>query len=310
MRTRLLLPAIGAALLVMTACDFEDMGGSWERYHKDFQYSFPLKTGGRLAVETFNGSVEVSPWDQETVDISGTKYAPSQDEADNLKIDVDHSPDSVSIRVARPSMRYGNWGARFVIHVPRKTLVDRITTSNGSVRVTDGVGPARLKSSNGSMHLTGFRGDLDAQTSNSAIELLNVDGEVRLHTSNGHIKVDGLSGSLDATTSNSSIHAVLDRSNGPVHLESSNGSIDLTLPVSAVPVRASTSNSSITLHVPGSVNARLLARTSNGSISSDFDLRMQGEISKNHVDGVIGSGGGPLFDLSTSNGSIKLMKTM
>ena len=102
MRAKFILPALGAAMLGMTACDFEDVG-SLERYHKDFHYSFPLKTGGRLATETFNGSVEVSPWDQETVDISGTTYAPSQDEADNLKVDVDHSPNSVSIRVVRPS---------------------------------------------------------------------------------------------------------------------------------------------------------------------------------------------------------------
>jgi len=307
MRAKILLPAIGAALLGMTACDFEDVGG-WERYHKDFHYSYPLKTGGRLAVETFNGSVEVSPWDQETADISGTSYAPSQDEADNLKIDVDHTADSVNIHVIRPSMRHGNWGARFVIKVPRKTLLERIITSNASIRTTDGVGPARFKSSNGQMHVQGLRGDLDAQTSNSAIELLDVEGEVKLHSSNGHIKVDGLSGSLDAGTSNSSIHAALERATGPLRLESSNGAIELTLPAGAsVPVRANTNNSSITMHVPGSANARLSARTSNGSISSDFELRMQGEFSRTHMEGSVGSGG-PLWDLSTSNGSIRLLK--
>ena len=307
MRAKFLLPALGAALLGMTACDFEDMSG-FERYHKDFHYSFPLKSGGRLATETFNGSVEVSPWDQETVDISGTTYAPSQDEADNLKVDIDHSADSVSIRVVRPSMRRGNWGARFAIKVPRKTVLERITTSNASIRTVDGVGPGRFRSSNGQIHVEGLRGDLDAHTSNSAIELLDVEGEVKLQSSNGHIRVEGLSGSLEAGTSNSSIHARLDRANGPVHLDSSNGSIDLTLPPGAnVPVRANTNNNSITLHVPGSINARLSARTSNGSISSDFELRMQGEFSRSHMEGSIGSGG-PLIDLSTSNGNIRLVR--
>jgi hypothetical protein len=307
MRAKCLLPALGAVLLGMTACDFEDMGG-YERYHRDFHYSFPLHRGGRLATETFNGSVEVSPWDQETVDISGTTYAPSQDEADNLKVDIDHSPDSVSIRVVRPSMRHGNWGARFVIKVPRQAVLDRITTSNASIRTVDGVGPARFKSSNGQIHVEGLRGNLDAQTSNSAIELVDVEGEVKAHSSNGHIRVDGLAGSLDAGTSNSSIHAALEKTTGPVHLESSNGSIELALPPGAsVPVRASTNNSSITLHVPGSVNARLSARTSNGSISTDFELRMQGEFSRTHMEGTIGSGG-PLFDLVTSNGNIRLLR--
>jgi DUF4097 and DUF4098 domain-containing protein YvlB len=307
MRAKLLLPALGASLILMTACDFEDMDG-FARYHKDFHYGFPLKSGGRLSAETFNGSVEVSPWDQETVDISGTTYAPSQDEADNLKVEVDHSPDSVSIRVVRPSMRRGNWGARFVIKVPRKTVMDRIITSNASIRTVDGVGPSRFKSSNGQIHVEGFRGELDAQTSNSAVELLDVDGAVKAHSSNGHIRVDRLAGSLDASTSNGSIHAALDRVSGAVHLESSNGSIDLALPSGAnVPVRASTNNSSITLHVPGSINARLSARTSNGSISSDFELRMQGEFSRTHMEGSIGNGG-PLIDLSTSNSNIRLLR--
>jgi Putative adhesin len=307
MRAKLLFPALAAALLGTTACDFEDLGG-FERYHKDFHYSYPLKSGGRLAVETFNGSVEVSGWDQDTVDISGTKYSRSQEEADSLKIEIDNSPDLVSIRVVRPSMRRGNWGARFVIKVPRQAVLERITTSNGAIRTMDGAGPARLKSSNGQIHVQAFRGNLDAQTSNDPIELLDVEGDVKAHSSNGHIRVDGLRGSLDAGTSNSSIHARLERTSGPLRLESSNGSIDVALPPDAnVAVRANTSNNSVTLHAPGTVNARLAARTSNGSITSDFELRMQGEFDRHHMDGVIGTGG-PLIDLSTSNGNIRLLK--
>jgi hypothetical protein len=307
MRAKLLFPALAATLLGMTACDFEDLGG-FERYHKDFHYSYPLKSGGRLAVESFNGSVEVSGWDQDTVDISGTKYSRSQEEADSLKIEIDNSPDLVSIRVVRPSMRRGNWGARFVIKVPRQAVLERITTSNGAIRTMDGAGPARLKSSNGQIHVQAFRGNLDAQTSNDPIELLDVEGDVKAHSSNGHIRVDGLRGSLDAGTSNSSIHARLERTSGPLRLESSNGSIDVALPPDAnVAVRANTSNNSVTLHAPGTVNARLAARTSNGSITSDFELRMQGEFDRHHMDGVIGTGG-PLIDLSTSNGNIRLLK--
>jgi len=307
MRAKLLFPALAAALLGMTACDFEDLGG-FERYHTDFHYSYPLKNGGRLAVETFNGAVEISGWDQDTVDISGTKYSRSQEEANSLKVEIDNSPDLVSIRVVRPSMRGGNWGARFVIKVPRQAVLERITTSNGAIRTVDGAGPARWKSSNGQIHAQAFHGSLDAQTSNGSIELLDVEGDVKAHSSNGHIRVDGLRGSLDAGTSNSSIHAGLERTSGPVRLESSNGSIDVALPPGAnVAVRANTNNSSITLHAPGTVNARLAARTSNGSITSDFELLMHGEIDRHHMDGVIGTGG-PLIDLSTSNGNIRLLK--
>ncbi|MGB7720233.1 MAG: hypothetical protein WBL65_10055, partial [Bryobacteraceae bacterium] len=96
MRAKLLLPILAAALLGLAACDIEDFGG-FDRYRQDFHYTYPLKSGGRLSVETFNGSVEVSGWDQETVDISGSKYAATQEAADALKVAIDNSPDSVSI---------------------------------------------------------------------------------------------------------------------------------------------------------------------------------------------------------------------
>ena len=133
MRAKLLLPILAAALLCLAACDIEDFGG-FDRYRQDFHYTYPLKSGGRLAVETFNGSVEVSGWDQDTVDISGSKYGPTQEAADTLKVAIDNSPDSVSIRVTRPSDRRGNMGARFVIKIPRAAYVDRIFTSNGAIR--------------------------------------------------------------------------------------------------------------------------------------------------------------------------------
>ena len=72
-------------------------------------------------------------------------------------------------------------------------------------------------------------------------------------------------------------------------------------------MRAHTNNSNITVRLPGQVNARVSARTSNGSVSSDFELRVQGEFSKHSMEGTIGSGG-PLLDLSTSNSSIRLLR--
>ena len=307
MRAKLVLPAIAAGFVVLAGCDIEDLGG-FERYHEDFHYSYPLKAGGRLSVEGFNGSVEVSVWDQETVDISGTRYARSLEETRDLKIEVDHNADSVSIRAVRPSLRRGNYGARFAIKVPRGVVLERVTTSNGAIRASDGAGPARLKTSNGHLEVRRLKGSLNAETSNGPVELQDIDGAVDVRTSNGHIRAEGIRGALEATTSNSSIHAMLDKVDGAVRVQSSNGGIDLSLPPNTQSaVRAHTSNSGITLHLPGEVNARLSAGTSNASISTDFEMRMRGEISKHHIEGAIGNGG-PLIDLSTSNGSIRLLK--
>ena len=309
MRAKLLFPIVAAALLCLAACDFEDLG-DFDRYRQDFHYSYPLKSGGRLSVETFNGPVEVSGWDQETVDISGAKSGPTQEAADALKVAIDNSPDSVSIRVTRPLDRRGNMGARFVIKIPRAAYVDRIITSNGSIHTQDGSGPTRLRTSNGAIRVQALRGSVDAQTSNSPVELIDIDGDAKAHSSNGHIRTEGLRGGLEASTSNGSINARLEQvpAGRPVRLETTNSGVELSLPANfANDIRVSTSNSGITLHMPYQVNARVTARTTNSSISSDFEVRMQGEFSKNRLEGVIGNGG-PLIDLSTSNGSIRLLK--
>ena len=272
MRATLLIPALAAALLSLTACDIEDFHDGGTRYNRDFHYNYPLAASGRLSVETFNGAIEVSGWDENTVDISGTKYARSQAAADDLQVTIDHSANSVAVRVIRPTESQGNTGARFVIKVPRGAILDRLVSSNGSIRTLDGAGPSRFK------------------------------------TSNGAIRVQGLKGTLEAQTSNGGITADLTSGDGPVRLDTSNGAIDVRLPSKFEDdVRAHTSNGGITVRVPQDINARLTARTSNGRVTSDVDVRTSGEISKTRLEGVLGAGG-PLLDLSTSNGGIRIAR--
>lgn len=289
MRAKLLMPVLAVAALGLSGCYIGDMGDGM-RYHRDFHYSFPLQAAGRVSVESFNGSVEISGWDQNTVEIDGSKWGPTSAAADDLRIDTDHTPDTVSVRAVRPVDWRGNLGARFTLKVPRGAVLDRIVTSNGSIHTEDGSGPARLRTTNGSIHVQGLHGSVEAQTSNGSVDLIDVQGGASIHTNNGHIHAEQLSGSVDATTSN-----------GPIDLEMA-GRLTEAL-------RAHTSNGGITIRLPGTPDARVVAQTSNSSIRCDFDLKVNGEISKRHLEGVLGNGG-PLIDLSTSNGSIRLLKEM
>ena len=286
MDAKLLIPFVATAALGLSGCYIDHFDGGM-RYHRDFHYSFPLSAGGRVSVESFNGGVEISTWDQNTVEIDGSKWGPTTEAADALRIDTDHTADSVSVRAVKPSEWRQNLGARFELKVPRGALIDRIVTSNGGIRMESGVGPARLRTSNGSIHVQGLRGRVDAQTSNGPIELVDVDGDASLHTSNGHIHADHLTGDIDASTSN--------------------GGIDLSMNGKLAGVRAHTSNGGITVRLPEPVNARVVAQTSNSSIQSDFDVRMSGEFSKHRLEGSVGNGG-PLIDLTTSNGPIRILR--
>lgn len=307
MRSKLLLPALAAGLISLPACDVMDWG-PMERFTHDFHESYPLNADGRLLVDTYNGSVEVSGWEQHTVDISGTTFGPTQAAADGVKVTIDHHADEVSIRVEKPFERRNNQGARFVIKVPRGARLERITASNSGIHTTDGVGPTRLKTSNGSIHVEDLKGSLDAETSNGRVELTNVSGDVIAHTSNGRIQTEGIMGSLEASTSNGGIRGEVSRGTRDVRAQTSNGPIELTLPSDfTADLHAHTSNGGITLHLPAEINAHVAAHTSNSSIASEFEVRTQGSANKHELDGVIGAGG-PLLDLSTSNGNIRLLK--
>jgi hypothetical protein len=275
-----------AGLVVLAGCDWEDFGSSTQ-YSTDFHYSYPLKAGGRVSLENFNGSVEIAGWNQDTVDISGSRYGATPEARDAIKIDISAAPDAVTIRTIRPSERR-NVGARYILRVPRSTHLDRVATSNGSMRVNDLTGAARLKTSNGSLKVLNLNGNLEAGTSNGSVELDDIKGDCSVKTSNGRIKTQHVQGALDVSTSNGSVDAGVDA-------------------LGRDGVRASTSNGAITLHLPHALNARLIARTSNASISSEFDLSAQSRQDKHHLEGTIGSGG-PVLDLSTSNGSIHVLR--
>ena len=181
-----------------------DIGGS-DRYREDFHFSYPLTTGGTLRVDNFNGAVEISGWDKNTVEIDGTKYASTEYRLREMKVDIVPTANSITIRTLPPLDHRGNAGARYTIRVPKKTMLAGIVSSNGAIRVEDIEGDTRLHTSNGGVHATRLIGPLDVQTSNGTVEVSEITGDTTLRSSNGTIRADVRKGRFGATTSNGSI---------------------------------------------------------------------------------------------------------
>ena len=306
---------VAAASLALVSC--EDMvgfgfAGSSQRFKEDFHNTYPLKAGGRVTLENMNGSVEITGWEKDTVDIIGTKYAATESLLQSIKVDIAATADSVDIRTLFPSGTRGNFGAKYIIRVPHKAVLDRITSSNGSLRVESVDGPARLKTSNGGVRISRVNGLVDLHTSNGGVDVNDQTGGLIIRTSNGAVRVDNVRGSFEAVTSNGGIHVRLSdpEPQKPIKLESSNGTVELTMEsIKDNDIRINTSNSSIQLRLPANAGGQLRAHTSNSSITTDFDVNVKaGQISKSRLEGAIGSGGGAMFDLSTSNGNIKVQK--
>jgi putative adhesin len=309
MRRLLGLLTLASAGVFQSSCVVGDWGDTG-RFREDFHYSWPLDSGARLTVETQNGSVEISAWDKNTIDIAGTKYASDESLLHDVRIDISHAPDSVRIRTIAPEFFHGNAGAEYTIHVPRRVVLDQIRSSNGALRVDAVEGNARMHTSNGGVHLTDVHGDADIETSNGSIDIDNQEGSLRLHTTNAHIKAESRGGRFEAETSNGSIEGRLANLNTgwPLRAETTNGHIDLDVEGGLPDMHLTTSNSSIDLRLPDSASGRLIADTSHSDITSDFDLTTHGgTISKDHLEGQIG-GGGPNIEINTSNGAIHIRK--
>ncbi len=307
MTLRTLALAALAVLPFEVACDFECFADS-NRFHEDFQYSYDLKPGGALTIDNFNGSVEILSWEKDSVQVTGTKYAAHQEDLSQLKIEGQTTGNAVTLRTVRPGNR-GNMGAKYFVRVPRQIRLEKIVTTNGPIRVEDIQGDAQLQTTNGAIRIRKLAGKLQARTSNSSIEGIDLDSDCTLKSSNGSIRLERVRGALDASTTNSGIHVMLasPRAGQPLSFHTTNGGIELAFDnLESSELRANTSNSGITLRLPTNVKARLRANTSNSSITNELDISTTVS-GKHELEGTI-NGGGPLIDLSTTNGPIRLLR--
>lgn len=131
------------------------------------------------------------------------------------------------------------------------------------------------------------------------------EARVELRTVNGEIEISEMSGELRLRSTNGGI-AVLD-SAGRVDAHTTNGGIQVELR-SVLPgsdMEFQTTNGGIRLYLPSDIQASLDARTTNGSIETDFPVQVQGTFRRNRLEGDI-NGGGPVIELQTTNGSIRI----
>ena len=261
------------------------------RVQAEYHQSYPMQPGSRLTVNNQNGSIEIAGWDQNNLDISATRYAETQQVLDHLKIDVATAADGVHIRTIAPQ-ESENAGVKYVIKVPRRAELAEIRSTNGAIRVNDVEGSASLHTSNGSVHASKTRGKLQIDTSNGAVAVQNIDGDTDVHTSNGSVRAD-----------------LEESRGGAITLITTNGSVDLKLgAVTQGEVKAATSNGSITVRTPAVAGAHVKAETSGHSrVSTDFDVRKEGENSPSRLEGIVGAGG-PQLNLTTTQGSIRILK--
>ncbi len=149
-------------------------------------------------------------------------------------------------------------------------------------------------------------GTIDIGSSNGGLNLERLKGSVKVHTSNGAINATGVDGMCELGTSNGRIYAT--GRFDTLNISSSNGGVVARAEAGSKMTSGWTivsSNASIELSVPPDLKADLNASTSNGGITLDLPVTVQGYQSRSQVAGKL-NGGGAELSHHTSNAGLHL----
>lgn len=238
----------GAVLFVAT------VAGSAPARAKDQAYdkTVPLAAGGALILENVNGSVEVSAWDRPEVRIHAVKSARRTADLDLVTIEVKAVSGKVEVYTRYPSDQGVDVSVEYKIQVPRRVMLENITTVNGNVRVTDVDGGGQLRTVNGDVDVYDCAGGFNARTTNGGIheELRSLDAKsLALETMNGSILM-ALPPNAGAEIDAQSLNGVI-RTEEPVLLNGAfgHGSFRGKMGAGGAPLRIRTVNGAIQITV-------------------------------------------------------------
>ncbi len=194
---------------------------------------------------------------------------------------------------------------RIDVHMPRNADLD-VDTSNGGVEVSSLSGNITIHTSNGGVKADQLSGTIDLGSSNGGMTLDSLQGALRVRTSNGAINATRLDGKCDLGTSNGGVRVAgrfesldITSGNGRVEARAESGSS-----VSS-PWSIHTTNAGVDLALPSGLKANLDASTTNGGITLNLPVQVQGYQSGTEIRGTL-QGGGPEISIRTTNGGIQL----
>ncbi len=180
---RKLLMAAGLLLSSAVMADVSD-----ER-----RFDFNLGAGDSFSIENVNGDLDIQVGN--TASVVARLRASSQDLLDKIEIKVDESSNRVVIDTELPKrMRRGHASVDYMVTLPAGVELDRASTVNGDVDITDIEGDIRANTVNGDVDANNLNGDIDLQTVNGGIKAnflaLGGSDDIKMETVNGSIVVD------------------------------------------------------------------------------------------------------------------------
>ena len=275
------------------AIDGADLGRYVEREDKHFAVTGKPD----LSLSTFDGAIEIRPWDKAEVEVVIEKRGRNKDATDAIEVHAEANGNHIEIRVTTP--RTSGMGfhfnfsrsAKLIVSVPASADV-KASSGDGSIDIERVAGRLELRSGDGSIRGHALSGDVTAHTGDGSIALDGVDGALNVDTGDGNVTVGGKLTRVRARSGDGSVRIQADQ--GSV----ASGDWDIT-----------TGDGSIVLAMPDGFGAELDAHTGDGRISmQDVTLsNVTGEVGKRTVRGRLGAGGAALR-VRTGDGSITIKR--
>jgi DUF4097 and DUF4098 domain-containing protein YvlB len=303
------------------------------KYERQVELSAPLEPGSTFAAATRDGSITLEGVQSSECRLLATiqTRARTEEAAQQLNEQIEVTLESVgrnlSVVIDKPSViRNAHYGVSLAGTVPLQTNL-ALSTSDGSVHLTNIEGTVDAKTSDGSIQADNIKGDTKFRTSDGRIQCARIEAtSLDLKTSDGSINLEGVTAtSCIARTSDGSITLAdarsesldLNTSDGTIRCRNvaasriqcrtSDGSVHIECATDAPTVidgTVTTSDGSITFTAPQGLSARVEASTDDGSIRTTLPITVSGKVGKS-LSGTIGAGEGRLV-LKTHDGSITI----
>lgn len=178
---------------------------------EEFRQTVALNSDGEFEISNVNGSIEVTTWDRNEVQIVATKSANSETALKKIQIEIHGSGDRVEVETELPKGWNSGGSVSYEITMPATAELDAETV-NGRLTVNGVTGKMELDSVNGAVEATGAASPVDADTVNGSLTVRYASapkaGAHELSTVNGGLSVylpANVAGSFHASTVNGGI---------------------------------------------------------------------------------------------------------
>ena len=152
-----------------------------DEVREEFHKTYPLSHTGRVSLENLNGSVRISVWDRNDIQVDAIKRAYKRERLNEATIEVNSNPEAIRIRTDYPDYnqsfdddgrgRMNNPAVvDYTITIPRQARLESIDLVNGSLEIDGVEGNVKASSVNGRVTARGLMGEAKLSTVNGGLE--------------------------------------------------------------------------------------------------------------------------------------------